>query len=61
MFCFILLPPFGNRWSLQRSLEKVADKQDQPGDYGKAQDACQDELHVLGHDVWGFEVARSFV
>ena len=39
----------GSRWSLQRSLEKVPDKQHQPCDHGKAQAACQDELYVFGH------------
>jgi hypothetical protein len=27
----------------------MLDKQHQPRDYGKAQHACQDELHVRGH------------
>jgi hypothetical protein len=49
MFGFIVCFLSGKRWNLQRSLEQVPDKQHQPRDHGNAQDACQEELYVLGH------------
>src|SRR5512143_4101408 len=60
MFGFILGLLSDNRWSLQRSLGQLPDKQHQPRDHGEAQHACQDQLHVLGHGRVGGEMARCF-
>ncbi|WP_296754714.1 hypothetical protein [Thiobacillus sp.] len=61
MFGFILQPPFRQSLELQRSLEKVPDKQHQPCDHGQAQAACEDELYVVGHGVGVVTMTRSFV